>query len=136
MLRSPLASPRLPLRSPTRRVRQSGIRPSEDSPVGPDAHRTKAHIDVGERDPEQTHPRPEHVPPIEAAHTTVCFLTDWLFRELIAAPANQMAKRVTTESVAAEHDGVHGQHNRPHTDAERGLPGRRVCEPHCLPRVM
>src|SRR5213083_976442 len=76
------------------------------------------------------------MPSIEAAHTTVGFLTDWHFRELIAATANQMTKRVTTESVTSEHDGVHRQNDRPYADAERDLARRCVCEPHRLPCVV
>ena len=47
-----------------------------------------------------------------------------------------MAKRVATESVTSEHDGVDGQNDRAEADAKRDLAGRRVCEPHRLPRVV
>ena len=53
--RSPRAGRRRRRRSPGRRARRSGSRPSEDPPVGPDAHRAEPDVDVGERDPEQAH---------------------------------------------------------------------------------
>ena len=39
----------------------------ENPQIVPDAHRAKAHVKIGETDPEQTHPGPEHVAAIETA---------------------------------------------------------------------
>ena len=42
-----------------------------DSEIVPDAHRAKAHIEIGEADPEQTHPCPEHVAAVETADAAI-----------------------------------------------------------------
>src|SRR5256885_15628253 len=54
----------------------------------------------------------------------------------VNAAANQMAKRVTTKSVAAEQNHVHRQHHSPETDAEGVLASRRVGKPHCFPDIV
>ena len=47
------------------------IRPSENPPVVPDTHGTKADVQVRKAHDEQAAPRPDHVSPIEAAHAVV-----------------------------------------------------------------
>src|SRR5438094_4977453 len=108
----------------------------KNSYVMPDAHRTEPHVKVGERYPEQTHPRPEHVPAIEAAHATIRPLAQRRFGEPVDATANQMAKRVAAEGVTAEQNHIDCQHNRSETNAEGGLAGRRVAEPHRFPDIV
>ena len=46
-----------------------------DSEIVPDAHRAKAHIEIGEADPEQTHPCPEHVAAIETTDAAIGLVT-------------------------------------------------------------
>ena len=54
----------------------------EDSPVGPDAHRAQAHVEVGEADPEQAAPGPQHVAAVEAAHAVVGLLAHRRCRQI------------------------------------------------------
>ncbi len=76
-LRWPRAVRRHPRRSPTHHVRTFGIpRPSEDSPIRPDAHGAHPYVQIGEGDPEQAHPRKQHVAAIQAAHAVVHVLAD------------------------------------------------------------
>ena len=41
----------------------------------PDAHRAQTHIQVGETNPEQTHPRPEHMALIKTTDTAINSIT-------------------------------------------------------------
>ena len=43
----------------------------KESAIVPDAHRAKAHVEIGEADPEQTHPCPEHVAAVETTDAGV-----------------------------------------------------------------
>ena len=60
----------------------------ENSPVVPDAHGAKAHVEIGEADPEQTEPRPKHVAAIEAAHATIGLVAGRRAGKLIAKSAD------------------------------------------------
>jgi len=44
---------------------------SNDPEVVPNSHRTKAHVEIGKADPEQTHPGPHHVALIQAGDATI-----------------------------------------------------------------
>src|SRR2546430_12510243 len=79
----------------------------KNSHIMPAAHRTKPHVEVGERHPEETQPRPKHMAAIETAHAAVGLLAKRRSGEPVNAAANQMAKRVTTHSVAAGQNRVH-----------------------------
>ena len=48
----------------------------KNSPVGPDAHRTHAYVEIGEADPEKAEPCEAHVARVEAAHAIVGFLAN------------------------------------------------------------
>src|SRR4029077_15151006 len=39
-----------------------------DSEIMPDSHCAEAHVEIGEANPKQTHPRPKHVATIETGH--------------------------------------------------------------------
>ena len=39
--------------------------------IVPDAHRAKPHVEIGEPDPEQAHPGPQHVAAIETADAAI-----------------------------------------------------------------
>jgi hypothetical protein len=54
-----------------------------ESNIVPDPHRTEAHVEIGETDPEQTQPRPKHVAAIETGHARVSTIACWRFRKLI-----------------------------------------------------
>src|SRR2546430_11037047 len=68
----------------------------KNSHVMPAAHRTKPHVEVGERHPEETQPRPKHVSAIETAHAPIGFLAKRSSDEPVYAAANQMQKRTAT----------------------------------------
>ena len=89
-----------------------------DSPIAPDAHRAKPHIEICEADPEQAEPRPKHVPAVEAAHACVGAITTWRFGKLIEKAASQMTERMTTKSVAGEQDDIDREHKRAYPDPE------------------
>ena len=108
---------------------------SQDPPVVPDSHRAHPHVDVGERDADETHPRPLHVPAIETARTVVRLLAHRMARELIEESADRVAQRVAAERVAAEQHDVDREHERADADAEV-LHARGVVEPQRLPHVV
>ena len=54
----------------------------------PDTHRTKAHVKITETDPKQTHPRPQHVAPVETTNTAICLVANRGARKLIAKSAD------------------------------------------------
>src|SRR6266480_1601804 len=66
---------------------------SQNSYIMPDARRTKPHVEVGERHPEETQPRPKHMAAIETAHAAVGLLAKRRSGEPVYAAANQMTKR-------------------------------------------
>ena len=94
---------------------RSGFRKSQ---IVPDAERAQPHVNVGEPDPEQAHPGPEHVPAIEAADAGISAVARGRFRELIEKSADEMAQGMTAESVAAEQNDIHRQHQRADADPE------------------
>src|SRR5262249_35809129 len=75
---------------------------SQNPPICPDPHRTKAHIEIGKTDPEETHPGPKHVAAIQASDTGVSAVTGRRLCKLIPKTADQMSQRVATERVAAQ----------------------------------
>ena len=58
--------------------------------IVPDAHRAESYIEISKADPEQTQPRPKHVPAIQTTHASVGAITGWRFCNLIAKSADQM----------------------------------------------
>ena len=78
----------------------------------PDAHRTKAHVKIAETDPEETHPRPEHVAAIQTGDTAISLITRWRARKLIEKSANQMPERMTTKGIAAEQNDIDCENDR------------------------
>src|SRR6266511_1412491 len=67
----------------------------QEAQVMPHAHRTKPDVEIGEGDPEQTHPRPEHVSAIETAHAAVRLLTERRPGKLIDAAADKVPQGMT-----------------------------------------
>ena len=78
------------------------VKTLEDPPIMPDTERAEAHVRVREPDPEQAHPGPEHMAPVQTTHAGVAFGADRLFRNLIQKSTNQMAEGVTPKRVSAE----------------------------------
>src|SRR5207244_13521233 len=60
-----------------------------DPEVVPNSHRAKAHVKIGEADPEQTQPRPHHVALIQAGDAAIRLKRRCRSSELIAKPAKQ-----------------------------------------------
>src|SRR5215472_16481203 len=104
------------------------MRPLNDPPVAPYTHRAQAHIKVGERDREKTAPRKQHVTPVQTTHTVVDPPTSRSTRQTIAKTADQMAKRVATEGVAAEQHEVRQQNDSAETHAKPPVEPERI--PH------
>src|SRR5205807_9208525 len=107
----------------------------ENSPVVPDAHEARAHVEIGEADPEQTEPRPKHVAAIEAAHATIGLVAGRRAGKLIAKSADQMPERVAAKGEAAEQDHIQREHNRADANTEGGFPGGGIDEPKRLPDI-
>src|SRR5205814_5940302 len=91
----------------------------QDSPICPHAHRTESHIKIAKADPEQTQPRPEHVPAIQTTHAGVGAITGLGFCKLIAKSSDQMSEGVAAECVAAQQINIDRQHDRADANAER-----------------
>src|SRR5688572_8891338 len=121
---------------------QARRRVSENPEIRPDPHGQHPDIQVREADPDQTGPRPLHVPPVQAAHTGVCALANRPARHDIERAAGEMAERVTTKSVEPQEHHVRREDQRPDADAELrggagledGAPVGR--EPHGYPGVV
>ena len=99
-----------------------------DAIIGPDSDRAKANVDIAEADPEEAAPGARHVPAVEAAHAIVDLLLGGHVRQLMAIAADEMAQRMTTESIAAQEKYICGQNNRPEIDVKtvgkpKGFPG-------------
>ena len=54
-----------------KRFSASTVHRSNDSEIVPDSHCAEADVEIGEADPEQTQPCPEHVATIETGHARV-----------------------------------------------------------------
>src|SRR5262245_29992268 len=102
----------------------------------PHAHRTKPHVKIGEPDPEQAHPGPEHVSAIEAAYAAIRFLTERRLGKLIDATADKVSQRMTSEGIAAEKNHVKGQHDGSDADPEGDVCRCHVSKPHRLPDIV
>jgi len=100
----------------------------------PDAHRAKADVQIGERDAHETHPRPLHVPAIEAARAVIRFLAHRMTRELVEKAADDVAHRVAPERIAAQQHHVRRQYQGAQADAEVRR-AARVGEPERVPHV-
>ncbi len=101
----------------------------------PDAHRAETYIKIGETDPKQTHPRPQHMAAIQAAHAGVTSGANRSFGNFIQETADQMAQRMTAERVAAQQDYVQREHDCSDADAEM-IRTRCVRKPHRFPRIV
>src|SRR5690242_17375388 len=108
----------------------SDIRPSEDSPIRPDAHRAHPYVQIGETDSEQTAPGPQHVAAVKAAHAIVGRLAERALRQPVVEAADQMPQRVAAESIAAEHDEIEREHDGSHADSELSV------EPQRFPKIV
>src|SRR5882762_11582306 len=94
---------------------------------------TEADVGVGDADPEETHPRPQHVAAVEAAHRVVAARAGRGLRLRIEETADEMAQRMTPERVAAEENDVDDEHERTNRKAE--VLSVRTREPKRIPRI-
>src|SRR5438477_4532356 len=108
------------------RFNLSTLQRLNDPEICPDSHRTKAHIEIGETDPEETQPRPKHVPAIQASDTSVSAVTGRRLCNFIAKAADQMSQRVAAECIAAQQIHIDGEHDRADADAKWILARRRI----------
>src|SRR5262249_31006310 len=102
----------------------------EDSPIGPDAHRAEANVDIGEAHGAEARPGPFFVVPVETTHAIVKLVPHGMFRDLVEGAANQVAEGVAAEHIAADQNHVDGQNDRAQSDAEMSV------EPERLPYVV
>ncbi len=102
----------------------------------PNSHRAEPHVEVRESDPEQTQPRPKHVPTIETTDAGIGAIESGRLGKLIEKSSHQVSQRVTTKGVAAEKHHVDCQNNRAEADAEGSLSHRRIGKPHRFPNVV
>ena len=84
----------------------------------PHAHGAKAHVKIAETNPEETHPRPQHVAAIKTGDTAISLITRWRARKLIAKSANQMPERMATKGVAAEENDIDCENDRSDADSK------------------
>ena len=99
-------------------LQRTSLHPLNDSKIVPDAHGTEPHIQIGEADPEQTHPRPEHVAAIQTTHASIGAIAGWRFCELIAKSSDQVSQGMAPDCVAAEQNNIDRKHYRTDADAE------------------
>ena len=88
--------------------------------VGPDAHGTKSYVNVGECDPQQTAPGPDHVLTVQTTDAVVAFRFRGRAGENIHPAADEMSQRMATQCVSGQQKDVHTQHESPDANAEVG----------------
>ena len=72
------------------RFNASTIQRLNDPHIVPDSHCAQAHVEIGETDPEQAQPGPQHVTLIKARHASVRAIASWRLGKLIQKAAGQM----------------------------------------------
>src|SRR5262245_32536974 len=96
----------------------SRIRPSEKSPILPNTHCTQTDVNIGERNREQTAPRPPHMVAIEATGTPVAGLSEDRALDLIFTASDEMTHRVAAEGIASQQDHVRQKYKRTYADSK------------------
>src|SRR5215207_6843554 len=91
---------------PTACSRQSDRRELQDSKVRPHAHGTQTDVQVTEADREAAAPGPDHVLPVQTAHTGVCGEAQRRPRNLIDAAADDVTHRMAAEEISGEEGDV------------------------------
>src|SRR5438045_720916 len=109
---------------------------SKQAQVMPHAHRAQPHIKIGEPDPEQTHPGPEHVAAIETAHAAIRLMAERRPGKLIDAAADKMSQRMTSKRIAAEKNHVQSQHDGSDTNPKGDVRRCPAGKPHRLPNIV
>src|SRR6185503_17783872 len=92
-----------PLTRRARKVQGDDSRPpfasspwnSKNSPICPNAHRAHPDIKIGEANPNQARPGPEHVTAVQATDTAIRPLADRRLGELIDQTSDEMPQGVT-----------------------------------------
>lgn len=100
----------------------------------PDAHRAKANVEIGETDPKQAHPSPEHMAAIETGDTLISAIGSRTSRKLITKSADQMSKRMTAKGVPSKQNDIDGENERSDSYPKRNPTGR-IGKPKCFPDV-
>src|SRR6478736_8202577 len=72
---------------------------SNDPPVHPDPHRAQPHVEIRERDHEQTAPGPAQVRPVEATRTGVELAPHWSPGEPVEISADHVAHRMAAQGI-------------------------------------
>src|ERR1043166_996987 len=108
---------------------------SKNPPIVPHAHGTEPDVKIGEPDPAQTRPCPDHVPPVEATGAGIDFVTRGRFGKLVEKTADEMTEGVASERVTAEEHDVDGQHQRADAEAKFFCAGNGIGKPQRFPNV-
>src|SRR6202158_5889829 len=103
--------------------------------VVPDTHCQKSDVDVGERHPEQTEPRPAHVSAVKTADTFIGLLANGSARQLVEVSAHQVPKGVAPGCVASEQNHVDDDDDGAKPDPETLVSAPPIEDPHRLVRV-
>src|SRR5439155_19894423 len=101
------------------RFNLSTLQRLNNSEICPDSHRTEPHVQIGEADPEETQPRPKHVPAIQASDTSVSAVTGRRLCNFIAKAGDQMSQRVARECIAPQQLHIDGDHDLDYADAQQ-----------------
>jgi hypothetical protein len=75
----------------------------------PDAHRTKADVDIGKCNPEEACPSPFLVFRVQFTHELVDPVPYGVIGELVECPPDQMPERMTPEYISAQKDDIQDQ---------------------------
>ena len=98
-------------------------------------HGAEADINIGEPDPEQTDPRPQHMTGIQATDAVVCLGTSGRLGFGVQEPADEVPERMTAKGVKPKENGIQNQDKGAHAQAKMHFLAR-VGEPHRQPGIV
>ena len=84
----------------------------------PNANRTKANVNVGKANPEETRPRPLLMSCVQAAHTVVKLVPYSVLRDTVERSSDKVTECVTAEYRPAKKDNIHYQNEGPDSDSK------------------
>src|SRR5690349_9238327 len=96
----------------------SGIPPLKNSPVRPNPHCAKTHVQIREADGAQTGPGELLVIAVQRTHAVVELVSGGMFRDTVESSTNQVAEGVASEHIGAKKDGIDRQDEAADADAE------------------
>src|ERR1043166_2475581 len=109
---------------------------SKNADVLPHAQRAEPDVKIGEGDPEQAHPGPEHVATVETTDAAIGILAERRPGEPVDATADEVSQGMAAKGVAAQEDDVERENDGAQPEAEAGPAGRGIGKPKGLPNVV